>query len=294
MWKKTVVFCFLSLFGCQLLLAQNSVIEAQIDAETASVAVDLEKKEIASEKTEEEIQEIELKAEPVLEKPVVVEKKSDLQNKMEEKTLPSIVINFFKTPKKPVARQPLKTEASLPSAEACDPSVLKSQEPLRTSLSQTLSSKPSDAKSINNCFSYFETGIGPLPLFLPSFGIGFRNQVDNQGFDYSLRVATVVFVTQVSADFLYHYYPRPNLASQFYFGAGLGGSALFGEYGDEAAFLFGPEFVLGRQFKTETQDLRFFQMKISFPNIANYSHHKNEHYKVVYFPLTVFSYGFGF
>ncbi len=150
--------------------------------------------------------------------------------------------------------------------------------------------RPQDEEGkLTSSFSYFEIGMGPMPIFLPAFSFGVRNQTNNHGFDVSLKLATVIAITQVNADVLYHYYSKPNLESQFYVGAGLGGSGFFRSH-HKSYFAFGPEFVLGRQFQTKTKDTRFVQLKVNWPTIAPDSHHD----KAIYFPFTTLSYGFCF
>lgn len=152
------------------------------------------------------------------------------------------------------------------------------------------------AQEVEQSFNYGSVGLGPFPLPLPNFALGRRMQKNHHGADLSLQVNTLVWVTQVKANVLYHYYWKPSLASQSYAGLGVGPSAIFGE---NQALLISPEFVLGKQYRNEDGDLRFFQGQLSFPTVAYgnswgwcpYSH-KSVH--VSKFPLLVLSYGFGF
>jgi hypothetical protein len=139
-------------------------------------------------------------------------------------------------------------------------------------------------------YGYGSVGGGPLPLPVPTFTLGYRNQVGHHGLDLSLQAATIGVITQVKTNLLYHHYFDPNPCSQTYMGAGIGPSYLFGE---GHALLLSPEFVVGNQYQTETGRLRFFQAQVSFPTVAlgHGFHHRHE---VLKYPLMVISYGFGF
>jgi hypothetical protein len=141
---------------------------------------------------------------------------------------------------------------------------------------------------VQHSFGYVDIGVGPLPLPLPSFGAGFRKQADHHGADLSVQVETVVLLTQVKGSALYHYYFTPDLASQFYTGAGLGLSGLISHKKHMKGVLLSPEFVFGKQYQTERGSTRFFQAAISWPT---YSFSNKETFKM---PLVVFSYGIGF
>jgi hypothetical protein len=149
---------------------------------------------------------------------------------------------------------------------------------------------------ICNSFGYLDIGVGPLPLPLPSFGVGYRSQLQHHGYDLSLQVSTVVFVTQVKSNFLYHYYFKPNLNSQFYAGGGLGMSGLFGHKIHNCIVCFSPELVVGKEYKNESGDRRFAQVQISWPTYS-FKHFFDRNFsdcQVLYMPLVVFSYGIGF
>lgn len=139
-------------------------------------------------------------------------------------------------------------------------------------------------------FGYMSVGVGPLPVLLPAFAGGYRTQSGHHGADLSLQVSTVVAFTQVKANLLYHYYFKPNTTSEFYVGAGVGPSYLFGRTKEH--LLISPEVVFGKQYQTDTKDPRFFQIQLSFPTFAFRAHDPQCH--IFYFPLVIFSYGIGF
>jgi hypothetical protein len=158
--------------------------------------------------------------------------------------------------------------------------------------------KTSDQTFVTKSYGYLDIGVGPLPLPIPSFGMGYRNQLHHHGCDLSLRLSTIVFVTQVKSNFLYHYYFKPNLASQFYIGGGLGISGLFSNSHkiQNGTMCFSPEFVLGKEYKNESGDRRFAQVQISWPTYS-FKHFSDRNFsdcRILYMPLVVFSYGIGF
>jgi hypothetical protein len=143
---------------------------------------------------------------------------------------------------------------------------------------------------VEQTIGYATLGVGPLPLPLPTFGLGLRTQTNHHGFDLSLQAATLVEITQLKASALYQHYFKPNLASQFYVGGGIGTSVLFF---DDTFFLLSPELVFGKQYQNEAQDTRFFQAQISFPTL-NLTRHYHYHDDLLLFPAVVLTYGIGF
>ena len=155
-----------------------------------------------------------------------------------------------------------------------------------------LVSSENENKLVTHSMGYMQLGLGPAPFPLPVFGVGFRAQKDHNGIDASLQISTIVFLTQVKASTLYHYYFTPSLKSQFYAGGGIGLSGIFYEkYGDcwRNKGMLSPEFVFGKQYLNDTGSTRFFQAQMSFPTFFLGHFHKP-----MYFPLVVISYGIGF
>jgi hypothetical protein len=158
-------------------------------------------------------------------------------------------------------------------------------------------------ESVRQQFGYVELGLGPMPVPLPVFGIGGKSQWNHHGLDVSAQVATVGVVTAVQANFLYNYYFKPNLASQFYIGAGVApnivfGRELFGRYhhGNNFGLGFSPELVFGKQYRNESQDIRFFQAQINFPTWLTDKRHDfnfNDSH-LLKFPIVTLNYGIGF
>ena len=154
---------------------------------------------------------------------------------------------------------------------------------------------PEVPPKVESSMGYFEIGLGPFPLPLPAFGLGYRMQNGHHGLDLPLQVSTIVSITQIKGSILYEYYFKPNLKSEFYVGGGLGTSGLFTHKFHKAQLLLSPEFVVGKQYINEAGDTRFMQAQISWPTFAVYtsSHHKKVSHPF-WMPLVVFSYGMGF
>lgn len=142
-------------------------------------------------------------------------------------------------------------------------------------------------------FGYFSAGLGGFPTMIPVFSGGYRIQSGHHGVDLSVSVSTVVSVTGLSANLLYHHYFKPSLTSQFYVGGGVSPGVLFG-----ASHLghvgISPQFVFGKQYRNESNDLRFFQMQVDFPGVFFGANDHWDRVNVSTFPVMTLSYGIGF
>jgi hypothetical protein len=152
----------------------------------------------------------------------------------------------------------------------------------------------SEEQNVNQQFGYVSLGVGPLPVPLPAFSVGYRSQKNHHGMDVGLQTTTMLDVTQMKANLLYEYYFKPSKVSQFYMGGGIGPSVVFGS-GDTAAMI-SPEFVFGKQYRNESRDLRFFQAQISFPTLLMIKQPSwlRSNPDVLTFPLVLLTYGLGF
>ena len=129
-----------------------------------------------------------------------------------------------------------------------------------------------------------------MPIPLPVFAGGYRTQVDKHGLDVSLQASTVVKITQVKTNILYHHYFKPSLTSEFYVGGGIAPGCIFSS--DTTLLTLSPEFVFGKQYRNESNDLRFFQLQASFPTFSIAG--DRPHNSTFLFPLITISYGIGF
>jgi hypothetical protein len=140
---------------------------------------------------------------------------------------------------------------------------------------------------------YVSIGTGPLPILLPVFSGGYRFQSGSYGGDFPLQVITLGEATHMKTSALFHYYPKPNLNSQWYFGGGIGPGAYFEKIWSrkwKSGFTFSPELVIGQQYRTKAGNSRFLQAQISIPTIAS----KKSHIETIKIPLVIVNYGFGF
>lgn len=124
---------------------------------------------------------------------------------------------------------------------------------------------------IKDSNKYISVGIG-FPG-LPSLECGYRLQCDHEGMNTSIQVGTFfIFYQYLKAELSYLYFPHPEQKSQLYYGAGLGaavGSNMFACFGSgqHVYFEIFPEFILGRQYKTQSGKKRFVQGQLYFPNL---------------------------
>lgn len=152
--------------------------------------------------------------------------------------------------------------------------------------------KPATPQEVKQEYGYFSAGLGPFPIPLPAFAGGYRAQSGPHGVDLSLHVQTAFIATQLKANLIYLHYFKPSFCSQFYVG-GVGPSISFGHRwiglkGNGVSI--SPEFVFGKQYRNETEDLRFFQMQVSFSTVG----FEGSHVYVYESLLVIISYGIGF
>lgn len=145
-----------------------------------------------------------------------------------------------------------------------------------------------DYASVKRSDGYVSFGLGPLPIWLPAFGVGGRFQDGHHGCDISGQVSTVVAVTAVKENVSYLYFFKPSLASQFYVGGGASVTEVFGRH-SSTQVLASPEFTFGKEYTNEAGDRRFFQLQVDFPLIQI-----NHHGRTTAFPAALLSYGLCF
>jgi hypothetical protein len=130
---------------------------------------------------------------------------------------------------------------------------------------------------------------------VPVFGIGHREHWNHHGFDLSLQAATLVRVTALRANLFYSYLFNPNPKGQTYLnlGAALGSVFHRGFEGLTAS----PEVAVGRSWSNLSNEKRFCQAEIAFPNFSwKYKHaeKKFDRDHLLYLPVVSVSYGFLF
>ncbi len=130
--------------------------------------------------------------------------------------------------------------------------------------------KPSD---VTNQYGYIELGVlGPVfcSYVLPEIAVGYRAQKGPHGFDANLQIATLGFSSVAKFGLHYLHYFKPDVQNETYFGVGPAiGGCLFifsgGLGGGEYAIA--PEFILGKQYRTDGGNLRHIQANVIWPII---------------------------
>lgn len=148
-------------------------------------------------------------------------------------------------------------------------------------------------------YGYGAFGLGPMPILLPTFGLGWMGQWDHHGFDARVEAETVVEITAVSLKALYNYYPSPDVSGEFYYGAGLSYISLIG-HGYRPAIA--PQFVVGKRYQTDGNGKRFIEGCFGFPTVSlDRMIEKRTVFdsnvlkkSILWYPTLVVSYGIGF
>lgn len=146
-----------------------------------------------------------------------------------------------------------------------------------------------EPENIRSSYGYLGLGLDPAPIPLPIFSGGWRMQSGHNGLDLSLDLMTLGSITGVQENIAYLHYFKPNLASQFYVGGGIGITEVFSRYRPVA--YTAPQFIFGKQYTNEAGDTRFFQAKIEWPIVpltASSGRHIGK------YPLVTVSYGICF
>ena len=151
-----------------------------------------------------------------------------------------------------------------------------------------------ETEPVKASYGYVSLGLGPFPIPMPLLGIGGRYQNGHHGFDGSLQFFTLgnsFTIAKENLDYLYYF--KPNLASQFYVGGGIGITEAISR-GRVQAFL-SPQVILGKQYTNKAGDVRYFQAQIDPVFLDLNKVHRREHHRMLgTFPAVVLSYGICF
>ncbi|MEN9343410.1 MAG: hypothetical protein RLZZ453_197 [Chlamydiota bacterium] len=142
---------------------------------------------------------------------------------------------------------------------------------------------------IEKQYGYVDIGVGPAPLPAAIVGLGYRGQRNHHGYDVSLQGNTMFIVSEVRLNFLYHYYPSPNLESQWYIGTGVAAGYAF-LLTHPSCLTLSPQWVFGKEYCNDSGKRTFWQVGIREPIFA-FTHGENDY---TWIPLVEFTYGFGF
>lgn len=139
----------------------------------------------------------------------------------------------------------------------------------------------------SQAFNYWNAGVGPL-LLVPNVGVGRRQLNEHYGWDISLNVGSVVYVTtvQVIADALY--IPCPQAKNPLYLGLGVAVGGAFGS--NMATGAVAPDFLIGKELSNDEDGKTFIEAHIQTPTWA-FGHGKKGK---THFPLVTMKYGMSF
>lgn len=142
-------------------------------------------------------------------------------------------------------------------------------------------------------YGYVSLGLGPFPIPFPLIGVGGRYQNGHHGFDGSVQFISFGRDFTIAKENLnYLYYVKPNLASQFYFGGGIGITEVWSWRHMQA--LLSPQVIVGKQYTTKDGGVRYFQAQID-PVFLNLNKvYKKGRFSVGAYPAVVLSYGICF
>ncbi|HSX03294.1 MAG TPA: hypothetical protein VLG76_01045 [Rhabdochlamydiaceae bacterium] len=186
----------------------------------------------------------------------------------------------------------MKTLIIIPTILICSILLAEETPPLEfPSTPPTLSINPNifkDSKPART--DYFYTDLGAT-YFIPTPGIGWRNQDNHYGVDLSFKVPILVYFPVAykgSASFLY--YPNPDPMSQFYYGIGITGMLpTFKFFNTTQHGFIGPCLMIGKSYINDASCRRFWQIVADvYPNKKR----RFEKVKRGVVPLISFSYGF--
>ena len=151
-------------------------------------------------------------------------------------------------------------------------------------------------------YGYVNFGLGlfPLPMGwrtivvpIPLLGVGGRYQKGQHGFDGSFQFISFkgfdTLQKKISTTFIQF---KPNLASQWYVGGGVGVTQIWSR-GHITPFL-APQMILGKQYTNKAGSARYFQAQIDPVSLDLKHTYKKGHPLIYPFPVIVLSYGICF
>lgn len=138
----------------------------------------------------------------------------------------------------------------------------------------------------------FYVDVGSFLLPVPIIGFGWRAQSGHVGLDLSFNTMFLIMPVAFQEKAMFLHFPKPNLASQWYWGLGAAATQsaswmrdIRTAYGN---LLFGPSFTFGKSYLTGEEKKRFFQANVDvfFSN--------RDKFRTVPYPAITLNYGFGF
>lgn len=150
-----------------------------------------------------------------------------------------------------------------------------------------------EAAPVTASYGYVSLGLGPFPIPLPLIGVGGRYQNGHHGFDGSIQfISFGRHFTLAKENLNYLHYFKPNLASQFYAGGGVGITEVLS--GGRMQVFLSPQVIMGKQYTNKDGNVRYFQAQIDPVFLDLNSAYKKGRFKVGSYPAVVLSYGICF
>jgi hypothetical protein len=117
-------------------------------------------------------------------------------------------------------------------------------------------------REINQAFNYWNYGFGPVPL-TPYIGVGRREMNNHFGWDASINLGSIIYITTVQATANVLYIPNPEENDPFYFGLGIAGGYAF--YSHFAISAIAPDFLIGKEYTWLENRKTFMECHLQIP-----------------------------
>lgn len=143
---------------------------------------------------------------------------------------------------------------------------------------------------------HLSIGSGPYPLPLPVLSAGYRAQSGHSGFDLTLSMTSVYYLSQIKITPSYLFYINPSIESELYIGLGVqGGSIAVKKSKTVDFFTASPIYLFGKEYLGKTGEKRFIQLEVGLPTY-NFSKKKGfwSEWNILYIPLICVTYGICF
>lgn len=142
-------------------------------------------------------------------------------------------------------------------------------------------------QEVNDSYFYGSFNLGPAPIPLPGFGLGYRVQNNHFGLDTHVQGTSIILATVVKVQTQAMYYFNPKLKSQLYMGIGGSYAKILADH--DLGSVTSPEFTFGKSYLNENGSRRHLELQVSWPAFL-----PDAKTHLTYFPLCVFSYGIAF
>jgi len=141
-------------------------------------------------------------------------------------------------------------------------------------------------------FNYWNAGVGPL-LLIPNVGIGRRYYQDRFGYDVSLNLGSVYYVSSLQFIANALYIPNPQAERPWYFGLGAALGVATDHKFSGAILTASPNFLVGKELTNNDCYKSFVEAQIQFPTWGSDARKSSKSLRVD-FPLMYLKYGRSF